>query len=241
MSKNVTKDSLLTALRTVGVLGSVEAGYFDHLFQPEAPVGVSLKYQYSSNGVTDWTDIIKPGDRYWRWSADGGATYSPENVRFRTDNFGWFAYSNLDRPQELTGGQWTTIENDGAGPTTGSMPPMGVTRMLDVSTGRVLLDELSDGDEVYMRHVINMIPKTNGLQFQFRHSFGSEAQRVNLPAGSRVVLNEGGGVPTQDFLLDTHFYIDNEDTRLSGMMPQVYVSNDAIIEYTGCYISVTRR
>lgn len=197
---DVTKDSLITALRRVGVLGAVNAGYFDHLFQDsETPQPMST-------------------------------------------GFGWFNYANSKPTQVIPGGVWTTIENDSLGTVTNTnYPPFGITRMLDVPTGRILFDELKVGDEIYIRHIVNVIPFTNNTTYAFSHYVGSGVQLRRLPIGEQTLLNAGGGVPTGLVVIDTHLYISDENSRMGGMLPQVFVSNEATIEYAGCYISVTKR
>lgn len=156
------------------------------------------------------------------------------------DTFGWFSYANTMPTQTIPGNVWTTIMNDGAGPISDArFHPDGVTRMLDPATGLILLDELADGDEVYIRHIVNLIPLSNLVQYNFSHYFPGDLTRI--PASTRTTLSEGGGVPTQRFLLDTHVFMDNIVTRTNGMQPQVYVSAPSVIEYSGCYISVSRR
>lgn len=243
----LTRGELLTTVRRVGVLGAIDSGYFDNmLLPPGVSPSSSLTFQYSDDGMTGWSSVMTPTSEFWRWSTDGGSTYSNNGVRFKPETpatkIGWLSYANLDLPQVVEGGMWTTIENDGLGSDTNIIyAPDGVTRMLDPATGTILLDELKPGDEVYIRHVINVIPSANNLQYQFSHSFGSGTGSDRVPIGSRVVLNEGGGVPTEPFLLDSHLFITRQIEPNQGMMPQILVSNQATIQYEGCYISVTRR
>lgn len=157
-------------------------------------------------------------------------------------DFGWFNYDNANRSQIVQPGVWTTLQNDTLGVNTyTNFPPDEVTRMIDPATGRILLDELDVGDEVYIRHTINLIPQANTTSYSFSQYFGEGAGAFRLPIGMPATLDEGAGVPTGDFLLDTHFYILDDNSRLNGMLPQVLVSNVTEVRYTGCYISVTRR
>lgn len=157
-------------------------------------------------------------------------------------DFGWFNYDNGIASQIIPGGQWTTIQNDTLGPNTyTNFPPDLVTRMIDPATGKILLDELDVGDEVYIRHTINVIPSTNLTSYSFSQLFGEGPGQYRLPIGMPTTLNDGGAVPTGDFLFDTHFFILDENSRVNGMLPQILVSNETEIRYTGCYISVTRR
>lgn len=246
MTPIVTRETLLTTLQRVGMLGAVSNGYFDALFAAAA-VGTPLVIEYSVNGTSGWSRTLNPlTHEFWRWSTDGGATYTPNGIRFKPGaeaiKVGWLSYDNSNRMQAIPANQWTTLKNDGAGPgTTGArFAPDGVTRMLEASTGRILLDQLASGDEVYIRHVVNVIPDTNNLHYQFSHYFG-DGIGDRVPSGVRTTLSEGGGVPTNDFLLDSHLFVTDQRVVQEGFMPQVFVSGSATVEYAGCYISVTRR
>lgn len=46
--------------------------------------GESVTIQYSEYGDSDWHEAQADDDVYWRWSIDGGSTYSNDFVRFRT-------------------------------------------------------------------------------------------------------------------------------------------------------------
>lgn len=206
--------------------------------------------QYSATGFSGWSETLNPAlHKYWRWSTDGGLSFSPNGVAFVTDGstlsetkFGLFNYDNSIASQEVVGGVWTTLMNDTLGVETNtSFSPSDIDTMIDPATGRILLNGLQPGDEVYIRHTVNVIPSTNNTTYAFSHYFGEGATAYRLPIGIPTALNEGGGVPTGDFLVDTHFFVKNENVRDAGMLPQVLVSNDSTIEYTGCYISVTRR
>lgn len=213
---------------------------------PNAPRPII--FQYSADGSTSWTETLDPAvHKYWRWSVDNGASFSPNNIPYNPSEaslskFGWFNYNNSNRMQIIPGGVWTTIANDALGTDTiTEYNPPGVDSMLDPTTGRILLDDLVAGDEVYIRHTINVIPFSNGTSYSFSQYFGTEPGAYRLPIGIPASLNEGGGIPTGTFLLDTHFFIKDENSRVGGMLPQVLVSNESMIEYTGCYISVNRR
>lgn len=159
-----------------------------------------------------------------------------------TSKFGWFNYNNSQQFQSIPGGVWTTLQNDAQGiETVTTYSPPDIDSMLDTLTGRVLLADLQIGDEVYIRHTINVIPMTNGTSYSFSHLFGTDASTYRLPIGVPTTLDDGGGVPTGTFLVDTHFFVKDANSQLGGMLPQILVSNDAMVTYTGCYISVNRR
>ena len=215
---------------------------------PKGDSAPKTRFQFSVSGVDGWEDTIDPARHiYWRWSTDGGVIWSPDSVRFKPEGqdqskFGYFNYDNSVNTQMIPAGVWTTLENDALGSETNTaFSPPDIDRMLDPITGRILLDKLLPGDEVYIRHTVNVTPLSNGANYSFSHLFGEEGTLYRLPIGVPTTLNEGGGVPTGDFLVDTHFFVRDSDIAAAGMLPQIFVTNPAVINYTGCYISVTRR
>ena len=50
---------------------------------PSGDDAVPLQIQYSADGSTNWTGTLNTSlHKYWRWSTDGGATWSPDGVRY---------------------------------------------------------------------------------------------------------------------------------------------------------------
>ena len=63
----------------------------DDSFQTMTPVlqgqkgdsAPGLTIQYSANGTSGWTETLNTSlHKYWRWSSDGGVTWSPDGVRY---------------------------------------------------------------------------------------------------------------------------------------------------------------
>lgn len=221
---------------------------FDKSLASGGGVSTPVIFQYSADGVSGWTEVLdKSIHKYWRWSTNGGASFSPNLVPFTPPDmdatkFGWFNYNNSIAEQVIPANVWTTMQNDALGiETVTSFSPPDIATMLDTVEGRVILRDLAVGDEVYIRHTINVIPMANGVTYSFSHLFGSGAQAYRLPIGVPTTLTEGGGIPTGTFLVDTHFFVKDDNSRLGGMLPQILVTNDAIVNYTGFYISVNRR
>lgn len=155
--------------------------------------------------------------------------------------FGWFNYDNSITSQRIPPGVWTTLQNDGAGPATNlQFPPYNVTRLLDTSTGKLLLDELEAGDEVYVRYVVDIQVLSNYTTFSFSHLFG-ESSPTRFPMGSVTSFTEGAGLKTGDMVIDTNFYVLDQDTVDGGALPQIFATNEVDVNYKSCYISVTRR
>ena len=221
---------------------------FDKSLATERGIGTPVIFQYSADGVTGWSPTLDTAiHKYWRWSTNGGASFSPNLVPFTpldmdATKFGWFNYDNSVASQLIPAETWTTLQNDALGiETITAYSPADIDSMLDTATGRILLEDLQVGDEVYIRHTINVTPMANNTTYSFSHLFGSGLQSYRLPIGVPSTLNEGGGVPTGTFLVDTHFFVKDNNSRLGGMLPQIYVTGDSMVNYTGCYLSVNRR
>lgn len=157
-------------------------------------------------------------------------------------SFGWYDYNNSLPAQSISKNTWTTLLNDGEGLYTNKgYPPHAVGEMLDPLTGRILFDDLDPGDEVYIRHTLSVKPNANGVTYFVRHLLGEGAGQYSLPIGRPTKLEQGGGTPTGDFVVDTRIYIGDNNTLIGGAVPQIQLSGTAEVTYKGAYISVTRR
>lgn len=86
----VTRESLVVALRRVGLVASVQEGWFDKLMEDESTKLIVI--QYSEDGSTNWSsDLDTAVHSFWRWSTDGGVTYTSDGVRFKAE--GGFDFS----------------------------------------------------------------------------------------------------------------------------------------------------
>lgn len=221
---------------------------FDKSLASGGGVSTPVVFQYSADGVSSWTPTLDTTiHKYWRWSTDSGKTFSPNLVPFTPPDmdatkFGWFNYNNSIPSQLIPGNVWTTLQNDALGiETITTYSPPDIDSMLDAATGRVLLNDLAVGDEVYIRHTINVTPLANGVTYSFSHLFGADPNTYRLPIGVPTSLTEGAGIPTGTFLVDTHFFVKDNNSKMGGMLPQILVNNDCMVNYTGFYISVNRR
>lgn len=169
-------------------------------------------------------------------SDSGGTTGSTDN------GVGFFNYQNTMPPQVVNANTWTTLMNNGAGLFTElRYAPAGVDSVLDVLTGRILLDDLMAGDQVYIRHTLNIVPYVNNITVLFRNYVGQDGQQYSVPTGPYINLSNGAGIPTGPFTVDTQFYIRDENTRIGGLLPQIQADGQCEITYSGVYVSVTRR
>lgn len=168
----------------------------------------------------------------------GGGTPAPS----MDNGIGFFNYQNAGPVQRVEANTWTTMQNNAAGIFTElRYAPIGVDRMLDPATGRILLDDLMPGDQVYIRQTLNIVPFMNGMSILFRNFVGQAGQQYSAPFGPSISLDAGAGTPTGLFVIDGQFYIRDENTRIGGLLPQIQSDGTCEVEYSGVYISVMRR
>ena len=156
-------------------------------------------------------------------------------------NFGVYYYDNSIENQDIPAETWTTLEMDGKGPQTNiEFAPEGVGNILDPDSGKILLSKLSEGDELYIRHTVNITPYVAGTTFAFNHRIGDQADAFRVPTTQTAFLGSAG-VPTGDFIISTQLFARGEDQIQEGVFPQIYASNNVRVHHTAMYISVTRR
>ena len=155
---------------------------------------------------------------------------------------GFFNYESTLAAINPQSDQWTTLPNNGAGLLTETrFSPPNVSSMLDTATGRILLSQLSVGDEVYVRYTLDVIPYINGATVSFSNLIGSGAGQYRVPFSINMQLNDGAGTPTGDFSVDTRFYIRDQNSIDGGLLPQIKVSGGSEVSLSSCYLSVRRR
>lgn len=188
-------------------------------------------YPIDMNGKITIQDLIDTINA--NGGGDGG---SAENLN------GFFNYNNSLPNQMITADQWTTMLNDGLGTFTETrFAPKGITSMLDGATGRYSLAGLKPGDEVQVRHTLNLTPYMNNIQMYVRNFVGQEGSAYSISMGPPVSFDSGAGVPSGIFVISGQFFIRDENTRIGGFLPQILTTGQAEMEYIGCYVSVNRR
>ena len=170
--------------------------------------------------------------------SDGGSTPGGS----MDNGVGFFNYQNAGALQTIQAGEWSTLANDGAGIYTESAyAPKDVAAMLDPATGRVLLSDLAEGDQVYMRLTLSVIPYTPSSKVTFRALFGQPEQQYEVPFGPVLMPQGGAGTSTGMFSADAQFYVRDANAVAGGMLPQIQCSARADVTLSEMYLSVTRR
>lgn len=226
----------------VAGIGPVEdIGEYQLVIEDESRTWASEMAWYATHGWIAYGDAFHING-VGHQAMTSGKIITDEVTGPVVERFGWWNYENILPAQDVPADEWTTLMNDGLGPGTNTLfKPSDLGSILDPLTGHILLDSLKVGDEIYIRHQINVTPSTGYAECSFGHRFGSGGMQTRVPTGQKIILDGGAGVDTDFFLLDAHFFIRDEDERISGMYPQVFMSSPATIDYRGCYISVNRR
>ena len=142
-------------------------------------------------------------------------------------------------PVTLVDGEWTDIPNDGVGPFTNLKLPTGVTRLLDPSTGAILVDELPIGSSIIIRMDYSITPTTNNAALDFRYTLGGGSGAYTLEMAVNR-LDEGSGIPYRQALVAHYIYIGDENTKINPIQPQVKVSGGGTLNNAGMVIEVRK-
>lgn len=150
---------------------------------------------------------------------------------------GFLDYNHSGASQTIQQNTWTDIQNDDGGLYgKKNFRPYGVARLMDTSSGHIMMDELNNGDILVVRSDFVINPNVNGTYVQFRLKFGAGwgVYYLTRQIGS---LSNGGGV---DYSVEFSnvLYIGDDNTRLNPGVPQIYCSDQATFTNTGMVIFV---
>ena len=145
--------------------------------------------------------------------------------------------STASSPLLLTANTWTDVPNDGLGAFTNkSYKPVGVTEVLDTSTGYLDFSDLPLGSEIIVRNDFTVTPSTNNCLLEARYLLGTGAGEYPLQFWSER-LDSGSGIPYQRV---TNFLIYMGDTNTQGNAGkmQLRLSTSGSVVNAGVYISI---
>ena len=147
--------------------------------------------------------------------------------------------STSTTPVTLVDDTWTDIPNDGAGAFSNIKLPTGVTRLLDPSTGAILLDELPIGSSVIIRMDYTVTPTTNNAALDFRYTLGAGAGSYTLETTVNR-LDEGSGRPYRQALVTHYIYVGDDNTKDNPVQPQVKLTGGGTLVNAGMVIEVRK-
>ena len=154
---------------------------------------------------------------------------------------GFIDYNDATGPISILQETWTDIPNNGAGPFSNSIyTPVGVTNLMDVTTGYFNTTELNLGDTILIRNDYQINPSTNNALVKLRYYLGATPNRYTL---EKIVgrLDSGSGVNYRFSLSPDLIYMGDLNTRDNPIQLQAWVSTPSILTNAGSVIQVIKR
>lgn len=147
--------------------------------------------------------------------------------------------STASTPVTLVDDTWTDIPNNGEGAFTNLKMPTGVTRLLDPTTGAILIDELPIGSSIIIRMDYTVTPTTNNAALDFRYTLGGGAGAYTLETTVNR-LDEGSGRSYRQALVTHYIYVGDDNTKDNPIQPQVKLSGGGTLVNAGMVIEVRK-
>lgn len=153
--------------------------------------------------------------------------------------FGWEDYNDAATsvtPIAVPAATWTTLPNDGLGPSTNTgYGPPGVSRLYDVSGNAIDTSELSVGDDIFVRPDFVITPSVNSSTVALRFALGTGGGSYTLPT-FLPTLQDGAGNPHRFGLSTYYVYMGDTNTKDSPVSLQLYISDAASVVFNGLVI-----
>tara|TARA_B100001121_G_scaffold7042_1_gene5981 strand:+ start:272 stop:1231 length:960 start_codon:yes stop_codon:yes gene_type:complete len=134
-----------------------------------------------------------------------------------TDGFEYVSDKNLENnPIALAADTWTKVTNDGtSGSTKRQHLPEGVTRIYDVATQRIKLDQLPTDGWLIFRFGVKVIPNVDNVTLKARIAYtvdedGGGYQFYLVAPGA--LLNDGAGIEYEEQFTLT-FYVGDQESK----------------------------
>lgn len=153
---------------------------------------------------------------------------------------GFMDYNDTTGAFAIVANTWTDIPNDGLGASTNkASAPIGVTELIDTSTGYLDTSELSTGDGLIIRNHYKVTPNTNNALLEFRYSLGAAPNAYIL---KKIVsrLDSGSNIEYEFSLQTDYIYMGDDNTRLNPIKPQFFLSTGGTFENVGTVIHVIK-
>ena len=144
-------------------------------------------------------------------------------------------------PITLTSDTWTTVTNDGLGANTNlNYLPIGVTQLMNTSTGAFDFSQLSLGDNCFIRNDITVTPSTNNSLLEIRYLLGSGSGSYSLQT---IIgrLDSGSGQGYRFSLTPQMIYMGDSNTKDNPIVMQVKLSTNGTLVNSGSVIGVVKK
>ena len=154
---------------------------------------------------------------------------------------GFLDYNNTVAAADVAAGTWYDIPNNGAGSFSNlDYAPVGITGIIDTSTGAIDPTGLSLGDILLIRNDFTITPTINDTLMDFRYALGTGAGAYTLPKKS-IRLTNGAGVADRLVSSTDLIYMGDNNTRYNPIVLQVRCSAAFNVLNAGSAIAVLRR
>ena len=141
-------------------------------------------------------------------------------------------------PITLPANTWVSITNNGAGAFTNtSYLPPGITRMMDTSNGKFLVDELALGSFFVVRNDFTITPSTNNAIVEQRYVLGAGANEYVLEA-ILGRLDSGSGKGYRFSLKPDFLYVGDLNTQQNPITLQIKLSTPGTLVNAGSAVGV---
>ena len=154
---------------------------------------------------------------------------------------GFIDYNDTTGAVSLTADTWTTIPNDGAGSfSNDTYKPVGVTELMDVSTGEIDTSQIHLGDAILIRNDFQINPNTNNALLEFRYQLGTGANAYTLETNLGR-LDDGSGKNYRFSLKPDLIYMGDTNTKDNPIVIQVKLSTNGTLTNAGSAITLIKR
>ena len=131
-----------------------------------------------------------------------------------TDGFEYVSDKNLENnPIALAADTWTKVTNDGtSGSTKRQHLPEGVTRIYDVATQRIKLDQLPTDGWLIFRFGVKVIPNVDNVTLKARIAYTVDGGYQFYLVAPGALLNDGAGIEYEEQFTLT-FYVGDQESK----------------------------
>ncbi len=154
---------------------------------------------------------------------------------------GFIDYNDTTGAFSILADTWNDLPNNGLGAFTNkNYPPIGVTELMDTSTGYIDPTELTLGDTILVRNDYTVNPNTNNALLRFRYYLGNGGGSYTL---EKIIgrLDSGSGQDYRFSLSPDLIYMGDTNTKDNPIKLQVYCTSNATVTNAGTVITVVKR
>lgn len=183
--------------------------------------------------VEEDTGVMKVGDGFSRYN---------DLSSVGKDTHGFVDYNDSSTssvPVTLLDDTWTDVPNDGLGAFSNNKLPVGISSMLDPSTGAILINELPIGSSILIRMDYTVTPTTNNAALSFRYRLGAGLGEYYLETAVNR-LDEGSGIGYRQALITHYIYVGDPNTKDNPVQPQIKLTGGGTMVNAGMVIEVRK-